>query len=180
MTEAYSSSGEIRSGLTGMQHGAKLKIMWIIEEILVGVQRSAYCKTIIGALPNWFGIESSNAEYIEGVANGDCFIARNQAGSVVGMLSLKYPFPNNGDIYWIGVLPEYHYQGIGRELVNAAFGRALSKGCTSITVATLGTRHPDEGYRKTRAFYKGMGFKPLFEITFEDYENAMLYMIRGL
>ena len=154
--------------------------MWSVEEISDGAERSAICAAITAALPNWFGQEASNAAYIKGVAEKDCFVVRSPSGGVIGLLSLQVPFPNNADIYWLGVLPEYHHQGIGRVLAEAAFDRARSKGCSTITVETLGPSAPDQGYAKTRAYYGGMGFKPLFELTHHGPENPLLYLVRPL
>jgi hypothetical protein len=36
-------------------------------------------------------------------------------------------------------------------------------GVEFLQVKTLSPRHPDEGYRKTRAFYEAYGFRPLEE-----------------
>lgn len=153
---------------------------WTLIEIEDPEARSAACATIIAELPNWFGIPEANASYIAGVAKTFCFAAKGENGDLLGMLSLRVPFPNNADIYWLGVLPDRHRQGIGRVLAEAAFEKARAIGCDSITVETLGTTMPDEGYARTRAFYSGMGFKPLFELEPYDTKYAMLYMGRAL
>ena len=154
--------------------------MWKADEIPEPSMRSETCAAIIAALPNWFGIEDANEAYIKGVGSEDCIVVRDEGGSIIGMLSLRFPFPNNADIYWLGVLPQYHHQGAGRVLVNDAMRRAREQGCETITVETLGPSHPDEGYKRTRAFYSAMGFKPLFEVTPYGPENPLLYMGRGL
>lgn len=158
--------------------------MWTHGEILDPAERSEICSSIIDALPNWFGIPDSNASYIKGVAEEDCFVVRGTNGSngsgIIGMVSLRMPFPNNADIYWLGVLPDYHHQGVGRVLLDVCFERARDKGCETITVETLGPSDPDEGYRRTRAFYTAMGFKPLIEHDHFGPENPLLYMVRAL
>jgi GNAT superfamily N-acetyltransferase len=154
--------------------------MWTVSEIKSPNERREICAGIITALPQWFGIEIANASYIDGVANEDCFIVRGNDATPLGMISLKHPFPNNADLYWFGVLPEYHKKGIGRVLMKAAFERARSKNCTTMTVETLGPSDPDPGYTKTRAFYTAMGFRPLFELSHHGLENPLLYMLKEL
>lgn len=142
--------------------------------------KSAACARLIAQLPNWFGLPDANAQYIAGVADKPAFVLRNAQNQVTGMLALRMPFPNNADIYWLGVAPDRHRQGIGRQLFDAALAHARNQGCSTMTVETLGPSDPDEGYARTRKFYEAMGFKPLFELFPNGPVNPMLYMARPI
>lgn len=153
--------------------------MTTILELTDPAEKSAACALLIGNLPDWFGIPEYNARYIAGVAAFNSFTARDVGGAIIGMLSLRFPFPGNADIYWLGITPAYHRQGIGRALVAAATERAIDHGCATMTVETLGPSREDENYARTRAFYAGVGFSPLFELN-AGTSNPQLYMLKQL
>ena len=50
---------------------------------------------------------------------------------------------------------------IVRTPVEAAAALAREEGAGYLTVKTLAPMRPDEGYRRTRAFYDALGFVPL-------------------
>lgn len=167
----------------GIQEQAKntLEIVVpLVETLSEPSEKSAACKLIIEQLPDWFGIPDANASYIEGVSKETAIVMRDPSGVVAGLLSLRFPFPNNADIYWLGVLPGLHRQGTGRALFERALKIAADKGCSTITVETLGPSRPDEGYARTRKFYEAMGFSPLFELTPYGTYNPLLYMVRQI
>lgn len=153
--------------------------MWKAEEISDSSERQRICKEIIAELPNWFGLPDANAAYIEGTGSRDCFVTRDET-RVVGMLSLGHPYPTNADIYWMGVLPNYHRKGVGLALFNAALLCAQKLGCETMTVETLSDSDSDEGYARTRAFYLAIGFKPLFELRPTGAVNPLMYMSRPI
>jgi hypothetical protein len=41
----------------------------------------------------------------------------------------------------------------------------VARGVEYLHVKTLGPSHPDPGYAATRAFYAGLGFRPIEETT---------------
>ncbi len=127
--------------------------------------QSAVCADILRALPEWFGIEDATQHYIDFIADHPTFVA-NQRGQTVGFLTLKQHFPQSAEIYVMGVRPDYHRQGIGRALVEAAEQHLRQENTLFLQVKTLGAAHPDPDYQKTRAFYLGVGFVPL-----EEFEN---------
>lgn len=47
-----------------------------------------------------------------------------------------------------------------------------------LQVKTLGARHPDEGYARTRAFYRAVGFLPLEETDDLWPGNPCLIMVK--
>lgn len=154
--------------------------MWAIEKITEPDERRRICAAITETLPDWFGLPEANASYIEGVATKDAFVVRGNDGTALGMLSLRHPYPNNVDIYWMGVRPEHHRKGIGVALFEAALARATELGCETMTVETLSDTDPDPGYARTREYYVAMGFKPMFELRPYGNDNPMLYMVKRL
>lgn len=153
--------------------------MTLIIELNNAAEKSATCAALIDKLPDRFGMPEASARYVPGVAGFNAFVAKDDAGAIIGMLSLRFPFRGNADIFWLGVIPVRHRHGIGRALVEAATERAIDHGCATMTVETLGPSHPDEGYRRTRAFYTAMGFAPLFELN-EGTDNPQIYMLKQL
>lgn len=152
--------------------------MWYVEELASPQARSAACKALTESLPDWFGQPQANANYIAGVAAQDAFVVRDEDGDPIGLLSLRFFFDTNADIYWLGVAPDYHHQGIGAALVEAAATKAVEQGCQTLTVETLGPSDPDEGYARTRAFYRAQGFLPLFELRPHGPDTPLLYLVK--
>ena len=109
-------------------------------------------------LPEWFGQPESNRHYAEQAEVLEAWIARID-GSARGLLLLKRHSAVSAEIYWLGVDPDYHRQGIGQALVGAIEGRLRQEGLKYLFVMTLHPNDPYEPYRRTRAFYEGLGFE---------------------
>jgi GNAT superfamily N-acetyltransferase len=145
---------------------------------------------LLRALPQWFGIEASNAAYVEDARRLPACLAwpataptRPDGGDAgaAGVLLLERHFPGAAEICLLLVDPAYHRQGAGRALVAAAQASLVSDGVEFLQVKTLGPSHPDEGYQRTRKFYAAVGFTPLEEIHgLWDPENPCLIMIKHL
>ncbi|MGY8995760.1 MAG: GNAT family N-acetyltransferase [Alphaproteobacteria bacterium] len=137
-------------------------------------------ETILRALPDWFGIEEALVGYVEtsNVMPTATVWIDDQA---VGFASMEQATPATCDIHVIGVLPQYHEQGIGRLLIQALAERATADGARFLTVKTLSSSHPDPFYGRTRRFYEAVGFAPLAELP-EHWgpENPCLLMGKAL
>jgi len=132
-------------------------------ELIEGADdKAALCKTMLSALPAWFGDEETNLEYIEDVRSRMMFVAYGPDG-VAGLLSLSKMTDSTYDIHVLGVMPAQHRQGIGRALVDAAKKYARAQGAVFITVKTLGPSMENAEYAATRTFYRATGFSPLEE-----------------
>jgi GNAT superfamily N-acetyltransferase len=118
------------------------------------------CRRILDALPTWFGIEKAVDDYVA-VADRTPTIIASVGGEDVGILTLLSHNPKSAEIYVMAVLPEHHRNGIGRKMVEYAEESLARSGAEFLQVKTLSAAHPDEGYRKTRAFYLACGFHPL-------------------
>ncbi|MBN9542910.1 MAG: GNAT family N-acetyltransferase [Alphaproteobacteria bacterium] len=140
---------------------------------------SDLCKRITIQLPEYFGIMEANENYFNGIFQKTNFAAKYN-NEYVGLLSLEFPYSNNSNVYWMGILPNYHNKGIGKKLLQYASKYSLEKGTASITVETLSPNQNDHNYYKTYQFYRSFGFHPLFNIKPLNYEWEMVYMIKIL
>lgn len=143
-------------------------------------EKSNICEQVLRALPDWFGIEESIKEYINGVGEST-FLSAYVGDIPVGFMSIKEHNEFTSEIYVTGIFKELHRKGIGKRLIKAAEDTLIKQNKMFLTVKTLSSSHPDKGYRKTREFYKAMGFYPLEEFTeLWGKENPCLFMIKIL
>jgi ribosomal protein S18 acetylase RimI-like enzyme len=149
-----------------------------IEEIKPQIAQTL-CQKITADLPEYFGQLEANEQYAQGMLTHISFAAKVDP-DYVGLLTLELPYPQNANIYWMGVKRAYHGKGIGNALIIAASRYAVTHGANSLTVETLSLQEADENYLKTYRFYKKCGFKPLFNIKPEGYEFTMVYMHKRL
>lgn len=133
---------------------------------------------ILKSLPNWFGIPESTQEYVNKSSKLPFFAAIEESNPL-GFISIKENNEYTAEIYVMGVLPDYHKQGVGKALFNKTLRWAIEKGYEFLQVKTLHESHPDIYYAGTRKFYLSMGFKPL-ECFLELWgkENPCLIMIK--
>ena len=151
---------------------------------------------LLRALPQWFGIEASNAAYVEAARRLPAYLAwpapapgpssapagpDDGPASAAGVLLLERHFPGAAEIHLIAVDPAYHRHGAGRALVAAAETGLIADGVEFLQVKTLGPSRPDEGYERTREFYAAVGFTPLEQLHgLWDQGNPCLIMIKHL
>jgi GNAT superfamily N-acetyltransferase len=139
-------------------------------------ERSDLCRSVLEALPEWFGIEEPVAEYVREVAE-----LPTLAAGCDGLLSLKVHNEAAAEIYVMGVRPERQGQGLGTALVEAAESFLRTLGVEYLQVKTLGPSHPSAHYARTRRFYESRGFRPLEELRgFWNEENPCLIMVKHL
>ena len=143
-------------------------------------KQAAVSRFILGALPDWFGIQEAIREYVEFTDDHPTFVAYDDH-QAVGFLALAEHSPCAAEIFVMGVLPAYHRKGVGRALVEAAEAHLRARGFEYLQVKTVAEGNPDEGYKKTRAFYHRLGFKDL-EVFPDlwDAANPCLQMIKHL
>lgn len=140
--------------------------------------KSKICKTILEELPEHFGLEQAINDYIEGVRD-KFFISVRIYDTPVGFTALKEHNEYTSEVYVMGILEEFQGRGIGKRLIEEVETHLKSQGKEYLTVKTLGPSHPDEGYKKTRAFYRSVGFLPLEEFTtLWDEDNPCLFMVK--
>ena len=151
-----------------------------INEITTAEQKSHICNNVLQALPNWFGIPESIADYVATVQDKP-FYAIFAGDIAVGFVSVKVHNPYTAEIYVMGIMEAYHRKGLGRKLIEICEAYCRANNMTFLTVKTLDERNPDIFYRQTRLFYQAMGFKPLevFPLLW-DANNPCLFMVKNV
>lgn len=139
----------------------------------------ALCRKITADLPEYFGLPEINEHYAVGVRSRINLAAR-VGEEYVGLISIDFPYSENANIYWMGILRQHHRTGVGKILSYEAFKHANNRGAKTISVETLSPEEADENYLKTYQFYKTLGFAPLFNLKPEGYEWNMVYMLKSL
>ncbi len=131
-------------------------------------------------LPEWFGLPDSTQDYIDNSRTQD-FAAAFSGDEPVGFITLAATSPCTVELHVMGILKDYHRQGIGKQLVAWAVAYARSKGYTLMQVKTLDESAHNAQYDRTRAFYRAMGFMPLECFpTLWDKWNPCLVMVLPL
>ncbi len=133
-----------------------------IRKILNYKDKSYVANNILRSLPEWFAREDSIVEYVEGVKDTKVYAAYSYQ-KLIGFISMKPIDKITSEIYLIGVMKEFHNQGIGKKLIEEAEKELSQQNIKYIVVKTLGESHPDEYYKSTRAFYRSAGFYQLEE-----------------
>ena len=86
----------------------------MIIEITDSNEKQAVARRVLEALTDWFGVEESREEYISGCVNWTFFAAKEEK-EFVGFLCLKETGKATVEGAVMGVLKEYHRNGIGRQ-----------------------------------------------------------------
>ena len=122
-------------------------------------QKEQISTQILNALPDWFGLPESTANYVR-ESKEMPFWAYYREGKPVGFISLKETGMHTAEIYVMGILPAYHRCGIGKVLWNAFVEFAKKKGYEYVQVKTVKRGHYKE-YDITNSFYESLGFREL-------------------
>ena len=150
-----------------------------IKILTDSIEKSETCEKIIRRLPQWFGVKDANRKYIQEASELSA-LAVKQGNENVALLLYKQLHDSSlgqivMDIHWLGVLPELHGKGLGKNLVKTLNDIAKSGGVACLTVDTLDPAIEDEDYLKTFGFYKGIGFS-VFHRFSHDEKNPMVRM----
>ncbi len=136
------------------------------------------CERILAGLPDWFGLANANAAYIEGLTVLPSAVALDEDGAVVGFVSIRDHGEGSAEIDVMAVDRRLHRRGVGRALQHWAVEWCRAQGFPWLHVKTRGPSTPDPGYEKTRAFWLGVGFAPLFEsLTHWGPDDAALVLV---
>ena len=82
----------------------------------------------------------------------DMFLVYEVDGKIVGTVMVGYE-GHRGWINYLGVLPEFQGQGLGRELMERGEAMLVARGCAKINIQIRATN------TKVIRFYEGIGFK---------------------
>lgn len=154
--------------------------MIIIKMVEQPDEKATITLEIMHSLTAWF----SPPEDIEkkAVVHRDYpFFAAYDDTRPIGFAVLKIHNQFTADIYNLGILEQYHRQGIGQCLLKAVEHYCIDNNYMYLTVKTLDASAAYEPYDRTRAFYLKMGFIPLEVFTtFWNEENPCLFMVKRL
>ena len=140
-----------------------------IEIIENQQQKKAIVRTILEALPDWFGVPESREQYIAASAD-EILVAAMENGQPVGFLCLKETGKDTMELAVMGVLQPYHRRGIGRQMFQKAKEIAQEQGYSFLQVKTV-RMGMYEDYDRTNLFYLSLGFKE-FEVFPELWDEA--------
>lgn len=134
-------------------------------------------RRILEALPEWFGIPEAREAYIRDSAGQIVFAAFHEE-KTVGFLCLKETGKDTMELAVMGVLKEYHRQGIGRELFHAAKEEAARLGYAFLQVKTVQTGKYRE-YDATNRFYVSLGFREfeVFPNLWDEWNPCQVYVM---
>lgn len=136
----------------------------MIEQIKDSETKKAIARKILEALHDWFEVDESREKYIADCVNW-IFLAAKEDDDYVGFLCLKETGDATVELAVMGVLKEYHRNGLGRKLFEAAKKIAGEEGYSFMQVKTV-QMGVYEDYDITNRFYKACGFKE-FEVIKE-------------
>ena len=107
-----------------------------VIEITYDLEKMKLTRYILEALPEWFGIPEAREEYIRDSA-GKSFFCAYKEDEPAGFLYLKQTGKDTVELAVMGVLKEYHRNGIGKALFETAKKVACEKGYSFIQVKTV-------------------------------------------
>jgi GNAT superfamily N-acetyltransferase len=125
------------------------------------------CDAVIASLPYHFGNEDGRRECAEAVRTSAGLVAV-EGDRVIGFLTFVHHFPETSEITWMAVHADHRGQGIGRALIRRLTGDLRTQGRGLLLVLTVSELEEepgvDDGYNRTRAFYRSVGFVPAREL----------------
>ena len=149
-----------------------------VWEIMDRQERLEIAAEILYQLPDWFGIPEATANYVKECANLDLWVVLDGIRPI-GFIALKQHFAAAAELYVLGVLQDYHRQGVGRQLLAAVEKHCQEQGIRFLQVKTLDPAKENVCYDRTRSYYLAMGFTPLETfLTLWDAGNPCLQMIK--
>ena len=148
-----------------------------IKQIVDNAEKQKITRYVLEALPDWFGIPEAREEYIKDSVDKIYFCAYND-NKPVGFLYLKETGKDTVELAVMGILKEYHRNGIGKELFSHAQKAAYEKGYSFIQVKTV-QMGKYEDYDKTNLFYLALGFNEfeVFPTLWDEWNPCQIYVM---
>ena len=149
----------------------------VILKIESDESKAHITRTILEALPDWFGIPEATEEYIAD-SKGRPFFCAYADDTLIGFLYLKETGRHTVELAVMGVQKEYHRQGVGRKLFAEAKNEAQRLGYSFIQVKTVQMGRYDI-YDDTNRFYLSLGFKELevFPTLWDECNPCQIYIM---
>ena len=148
----------------------------MIRQLHQPEEKQAITRSILEALPEWFGIPEAREDYIHRSASQPCFAAWEE-DTPVGFLCLGETGRATVEVYVMGVVKRCHHQGIGTALFQAARDWAAAQGYAFMQVKTVQEgRYPE--YDATNAFYRHLGFLEfeVFPTLWDEWNPCQVYV----
>ena len=133
----------------------------MIKQIEDSETKRKIARKVLEALKDWFEVDESREKYIAESAD-QIFLAAQEDGEYVGFLCLKETGRETVELAVMGVLKDYHRNGLGRKLFEEAKRIAGEEGYEFMQVKTV-KMGMYEDYDITNRFYLSCGFKE-FEV----------------
>lgn len=148
-----------------------------ILEIVDDSKKRYVTRYILEALPEWFGIAEAREAYIQDCVEKAFFCAYD-GDKPIGFLYLKQTSKDTVELAVMGVLKEYHRNGIGKSLFECAKKTCGEKGFSFIQVKTV-QMGMYEDYDKTNRFYLSLGFKEfeVFPTLWDEWNPCQIYVM---
>lgn len=137
------------------------------------------CREITASLGDWYGTPEVNDRFAKGVKERLSFGYWDN-GRCIALFALEFPYPHTANIFWMGVLKEFHGQRIAEALLAEAERVCLEENMHTLTIQTLSPKEEDSYYLLTFDFLTSMGFKPLFEHRSFGEDYLIVYLIKVL
>ena len=151
-----------------------------LREIQEASEKGEICNKILRLLPDWFGNEASIVDYTEKVQSMP-FYAAFVHEKAAGFVALKAHGAHAAEVCVMGILQEFHRQGLGKMLINRCETYCRENAMEFLTVKTLDGSAEFKPYDSTRQFYLSQGFKPLEVFPLHwDADNPCLFMAKHI
>ena len=148
-----------------------------IRQVTDNGEKQKIVRLVLEALPEWFEVEESREGYIRDCVDYTLFAAYD-GEAPVGFLCLKETGKATVELCVMGVLKDYHRQGVGRKLFAKAKESAVKSGYSFMQVKTvkLGMY---EDYDATNRFYISLGFEEfeVFPLLWDEANPCQVYVM---
>ena len=148
------AEGQAR-GKGGQGLGTEMTQPDIISIRKISVSDRPAIGRVAGELRTWF-TQAALDHIATDLVFQDGFVAE-LGGAVVGFVTF-FVTEGVGHIGWIGVPPDSHRRGIGRQLAERVSDVLRENGVARLRVDTLADTVEYEPYERTRRFYRALGF----------------------
>lgn len=148
-----------------------------IKQLTDNLEKQKVTRLILEALPDWFGIPQARENYIA-ESTDNIFFCAYDGDRPVGFLYLKETGSATVELCVMGVLMEFHRNGIGRELFHRAKKAASEHGYSFIQVKTVQMGKYEE-YDRTNRFYLSLGFQEfeVFPTLWDEWNPCQIYIM---
>lgn len=148
-----------------------------IVSVEEAAEKQRVSRSILEALPAWFGIPEARDQYIKESA-AQLFFAALDAEKAIGFLCLKETGKETVELSVMGVLKDYQRRGLGRKLFEQAKKVVGNLGYSFMQVKTVQMGRYAE-YDATNRFYLSLGFKEfeLFPTLWDERNPCQIYVM---